>query len=344
MLIPALFVAGSIRSQSLCPDNRFDLIIFSEASELTDAHRLWMEQRGILFCDDMDMSDIRGAGNFHGRLSPATLMKLCLPGYLAEQYEKILYLDCDLTIHGDVTSIFSLETAPFALAAVPAGRIVAHLSKKACQKMEDHFRALGMTHPYRYFNTGVLYIDVARWNRENLGHRTLEFIRQNPDLCPLPDEDGLNAILDGNIAQLSPIWNTRPPPRWHKVPFGFASPVIIHHAGGLKPWRRFCQGKALFPDLTAYRLYEDFLRDSPWPKWLGEQWGWHDFYLNIRGEIVRILHRLTGTLEEPTAKQRREYIEALRQYHAEELFVDVEQSVAIRENGKIRLKRREQKI
>lgn len=338
MLIPALFVADSIRSHSHTSSNRFDLIVFSEPSEVTDVHRQWMEQRGILLCDEMDMSYLPGFEKFCKRLSTATLMKLLLAEYLAGQYDRILYLDCDLTIHGDVAAIFSLETAPFVLAAVPAGRIVEDLSERSRQQMQEHFCALGMTKPYRYFNSGVLYIDVARWNRENLGHRTLDFIRQNPELCPLPDEDGLNAVLDGNIAQLSPIWNTRPAPRWRKVPFDFSNPVIIHHAGRLKPWRRFCHGRALFRDLAAYRLYEDFLRGSPWPNWLDEQWGWRDFYLNVKSEIGRIARRLTGKLDEPGRQQRKAYIEALRRFHAEESFADVEQRLAVRENGRIRLK------
>lgn len=338
MMIPALFVADSVKSHAGASGNRFDVIVFSEPSEVTDVHRQWMEQRNILFCDDMDLSRQQGVGKFQGRISPATLMKLSLAEHLAGQYDKILYLDCDLTIHDDVAPIFSLDTAPFALAAVPSGRILVELSERQRQETEDHFHNLGMTKPYRFFNSGVLYIDVARWNREDLGNRALEFIRQNPDLCFLPDEHALNAVLDGNIAELSPIWNMRPPPRWRKGKLNIARPVIIHHAGEPKPWRRFCYGKGLFPDLGAYRLYEDFLRDSPWPKWLSEQWGWRDFYLNIRGEIGRIVRRLRGTLEEPSTEQRREYIEAVRRFYAEVRFADVEQGIAIRENGKIRLK------
>jgi len=338
MMIPSLFVADSVKFHAGASGNRFDIIVFSEPSEVTDVHRQWMEQRNILFCDDMDLSRQQGVGKFQGRISPATLMKLSLAEHLAGQYDKILYLDCDLTIHDDVAPIFSLDTAPFALAAVPSGRILVELSERQRQETEDHFHNLGMTKPYRYFNSGVLYIGVDRWNREDLGNRALDFIRQNPDLCFLPDEHGLNAVLDGNFAQLSPIWNARPPQRWRRVPFGFAIPVIIHHAGEPKPWRRFCYGKGLFPDLAAYRLYKDFLRDSPWPKWLSEQWGWRDFYLNIRGEIGRIVRRLRGTLEEPSTEQRREYIEAVRRFYAEVRFADVEQGIAIRENGKIRLK------
>jgi len=338
MMIPALFVADAVKSYSGASDNRFDVIVFSEPSEVTDVHRQWMEQRNIQFCGEMDLSRQQGVGKFSGRLSPATLMKLSLAEHLAGRYDKILYLDCDMTIHDDVTPLFSLDTAPFALAAVPSGRIVADLSEKQRKEMEDQFHALGMTKPYRFFNTGVLYIDVERWNRENLGARALDFIRQNPDLCFLPDEHGLNAVLDGNIAELSPIWNARPPQRWRRKALEIARPVIIHYTGKHKPWRPFGYQKRLFSNRSAYRLYKDFIKESPWPVWLGEQWGWRDFYLNIRWEIRRILHKMKGTLEEPTAKQRRAYINALRRFYAEGRFVDVEQGSVIRESGTLRLK------
>jgi lipopolysaccharide biosynthesis glycosyltransferase len=340
MLIPALFVADAVKSHSGDSDNRFNLIIFAQPSEVTDVHRRWMEQRDILLCEDMDMSRMLGVGKFCSRLSPATLMKLSLAEHLSGSYDKILYLDCDLTIHDDIASIFSLNIAPFALAAVPSGRILIHLSDKKRKETEDRFHALGMTRPYRYFNSGVLYIDVGRWNSEKIGERALAFIRQNPDLCSLPDEHALNAVLDGNIAELSPLWNSAPRPQWYKSQTCNTSGVIIHHMGNDKPWRRFCHGKGIFPDLTAYKLYKDFLRGSPWPGWLDEQWGCHDIYMNIRGEVGRILRklRLRNNLEEPSARQRRTFDDAVRQYYEEARFADVEQGIVIRENGKLRLK------
>jgi hypothetical protein len=111
--------------------------------------------------------------------------------------------------------------------------------------------------------------------------------------------------------------------------------------GDQKPWRRFVYGKPLFfPDLTAYCRYKDFLKDSPWPEWLDEQWGWHDLYMNIRGEVGRVLRKLKlrDTLEEPSARQRKAYEDAVRQYHVEARFFDLEQGIVIRENGKLRLK------
>lgn len=344
MLIPALFVADAVRSHSRASGNSFDLLIFAQPSEVNDVHKRWMAQRGIILCDDMDMSRQRGVGKFMKRLSPATLMKLALAEHLAGRYDRILYLDCDLTIHDDISSIFSLDTGPFPLAAVPSGRIWVHLSEKQRKGFEDHCQSLGMSRPYRFFNTGVLYIDVERWNSEKLGERALEFIRQNPDLCSLPDEHALNAILDGNIAELTSLWNAAPFPRWQKVKTGHNHAVIMHYMGLQKPWLRFAYGKPLlFPDLKAYRLYEDFLKDSPWPDWLNKQRRWHDFYMNVKGEIGRILRllRLRGEWEEPSSGQRKAYDEAVRLYYEKTRFADVEQGIVVQENGKHRLKKKE---
>jgi lipopolysaccharide biosynthesis glycosyltransferase len=339
MLIPALFVACSVKVHSAQSGNLFDIIIFTQPSEVTDVHRRWMEQQDIILCDDMDMSRLRGVGKFIDRLSPATLMKLSLAEHLAGRYDKILYLDCDLTIHDDISSIFSLDTAPYALAAVPSGRILVELSDKQLRETEDHFQKLGMTKPYRFFNTGVLYIDVERWNNQKLGERALDFIRQNPDLCFLPDEHGLNAVLNGNIAQLSTIWNARPPTRWSRHKLSNYRPVIIHYAGNDKPWRRFVYNKPLFPDLTAYKLYKDFLREAPWPGWLSEQWRWKDLIANIVCETRRILiNVMKGRFKEPSPQKRKAYRDAVRKFYAEERFADVEQGIVIRENGKLRLK------
>jgi lipopolysaccharide biosynthesis glycosyltransferase len=260
MLIPALFVAYSVKSRSAAAHKSFDVIVFAEPLEVTDVHRRWMKQHDILLCEDMNISQMRGVGKFQERLSPATLMKLMLAGHLAGRYEKILYLDCDLTIHGDVSVLFSLDTAPFALAAVPSGRIMLDLSQKQREETENHFHNLGMTRPYRFFNTGVLLIDVERWNNEKPGEKALEFIRQNPDLCSLPDEHALNAVLDGRMAQLSTVWNCVPLSLWRKASAGLYHPVIIHHTGAVKPWRRFCYGRGIFSDRSAYKMYRDFLK------------------------------------------------------------------------------------
>src|SRR5690606_29239989 len=137
-------------------------------------------------------------------------------GHLAGRYDRLLYLDCDLTIHGDVGALFSLDMSGYSLAAVPAGRISAGIEPSRLAAQLRHFGALGMTPPYRYFNAGVLLIDVVTWNRRGIGELALSFIRENPELCELPDEDALNAVLDGDFMELSPVWNIEPRRDWRR--------------------------------------------------------------------------------------------------------------------------------
>ena len=337
MLIPALFVADAVRSRQPASANRYDVIIFSQTSEVTDAHIRWMRERRIIFRDDMDMARLSDAKKFSGRLTSATLMKLMLPQHLSGEYDKLLYLDCDLTIHGNVGSIFSLDTGEFEVAAVAAGRILVDLSEKLQRETNEHFRALGMTEPYRYFNSGVLYIDVAKWSRARLGEHALDYIRENPELCALPDEDALNAILDGKLAELAPIWNARPPDKRRRTAQAFGSSVIVHYAGPDKPWRRYGYRKRLFPDRSAYRLYEAFLKDTPWPDWLDQQWSAKDLLGSIRWEIKRLSRRLRGRLDEPSAAQRKALLEASLRYCREGKFADVEQGIVEWRDGKFKL-------
>lgn len=337
MLIPALFVADAVRSRASSSANPYDVIVFCEPSEASHVHREWMERRGIILCGTMDLSRQRGVGKFSGRLTAAALMKLSIAGHLAGQYDKILYLDADLTIHGDVGALFSLDMAGFALAAVPAGRILTGLSAARQKAMLDHFQALGMSIPYRYFNSGVLLIDVAKWNDEEVGERALSFVRANPDLCILVDEDALNAVLDGNFLELSPIWNMDPLSATSRIVRDAVFPVIIHHYGEDKPWRRYGYRKRLFPDRSAYRLYQAFLKDTPWPGWLREQWTGKDLRANVEWEIRRFTRRLRGRLDEPSAAQRNARAKAVVRRCMEERFADVEQGLVTRRGGILRL-------
>lgn len=336
MLIPALFVADAVRARLPASANRYDVIVFAQAADVGDDHLRFMRERGILFRDDLDMARLTGLKKFSGRLTAATLMKLSLARHLAAEYDRILYLDADLTIHGDVGRLFSLDTGDFALAAVPSGRILVELSEARRSKALAHFKALGMSEPYRFFNSGVLYIDAAKWNRADLEERALAFIRDNPDLCALPDEDALNAVLDGAIAELTPIWNMRPRPGGRIVDI-LADPVIFHHAGPDKPWRRYGYRKRLFPDRSAYRLYEAFLKDTPWPDWLDSQWSARDLWASVAWEIKRVSRRLRGKLGEASPAQRRAHLEAARRYYDEARFADVEQGIAERVGGRLRL-------
>jgi hypothetical protein len=336
MLIPALFVADAARNAALSGSPKFDMIVFVPAGHVTAAHRDWAAERAIALRHDLDLSRVGDIAIANARLSAAVLGKLMIPEHLAGRYRKILWLDADVVIRGDIGAIFRLDMGGHAIAARPVGRTWADATEEHKEWMLAHFRDLGLKPPYRYFNAGVLLIDVANWNRQQLTRRVIEFIRTNARICVLPDQDALSAVLDGDPLDLSHVWNARPPGA-DNFSGDCLQPVIVHYAGALKPWMRFRKRKGLLQDRDAYRLYRDFLRDTPWPGWLRRQWTGRDLGLAARHTAKRCLYRLLG--REPTLSraERRAREETLRRYHAKAPFADVEQGITLREGGRLRL-------
>jgi lipopolysaccharide biosynthesis glycosyltransferase len=150
----------------------------------------------------------------------------------------------------------------------------------------------------------------------------------------LPDEDSLNAVLNGRLLELSPIWNA-PPPSRRTLTRGGIRPVIVHYSGPFKPWMRFRKGKGLFQDIEAYRLYQEFLRDTPWAGWLRKQWTLRDLMQAVRQAAKRKLQMLAGTQPAVTEAEQQSRQATMRRYLAETRFADVEQGVTLREGSRL---------
>ena len=330
MLVPALFVAATAQAQS---QNQYEVVVFVPPKHATPEEKAWAIQHGVEISENLDFSRLREIELPQTkRLSKMTLARLLLPEQLSQKYDRILYLDSDIVIQAEVERIFSLNTDDFALAAVPAARFWLNSSQIA------HFRALGMSEPFRYFNSGVLYIDVDKWNRREVGQRALDFTKRNPRLCILPDEDALNAVLDGQIAELSPIWNMRARAWCHRRVRLSAQPVIVHYDGPNKPWRRFGHGQRLFEFERTYRLYKEFLVNSPWPHWLDDRWTVKDFRHNLAYEIGLWTGWLCGK-EAPLRRLREEraYANGFLKYMAENRFTDIDQGIVERKGNRLQL-------
>jgi lipopolysaccharide biosynthesis glycosyltransferase len=333
MLIPAFFVADAVRKQSAAAGSDFDVIVVVPPSDVTAEHRQFAAARGILIDDTVNMTSIQGVVIAPGRLSHATLVKLLLAGHFQNHYRRIIYLDSDLIIHGNVSALFRLDMGEFAIAAVPSGRIWLDRPDAERKRAHSQFQALGMTPPYRFFNTGMMLIDCGRWIREKVLERAIAFLEQNPDLCSLPDEDSLNAVIDGHLLELSPIWNSRPERLQNSCPL----PVITHYLGNNKPWRRFQEFKRLFEHRAAYRLYAEFIRETPWPNWLRTQWTVEDLIGSLRHELRVGVERIRygSILQDPA--RRAAFASEIRRFNTETRFADVEQGIVLRHDDCFRL-------
>lgn len=336
MIVPAMFVAHAVISQAGARASTFDTVIVTDAEAAGDEEKAWMDANRVLHTL-VSFNELRSIFDRSGRLTSATLVKLTLPRLFAGRYDRILYLDSDVTVHADLSGLFALDLQGFPVAANRRGVV---FRTEAEQKSTwSHFQQLGMSEPFRYFNSGVMLMDVAQWNGERIAERSLEFIRENPELCPLPDEDSLNAVLNGRFAPLSPAWNMLPRRDVYIPLHNHIDPAIVHYTGHDKPWKRFGAHKPLLPDMEAYRLYETFLATSPWPRWLRTQWNMHDLAAALRTGFDENWRRFRGASVTPAKQETAGYLDRYLRFVSEADFIDVAQGLARRDGSSLRLNR-----
>ena len=183
-------------------------------------------------------------------ISKITFARLLLSSYLSDQVKKVLYLDGDLLVLGNLQEAWELDLGGAPVAAVMDTESIDHCSRldsllelQNAQFSASNNRTLG-----EYFNAGVLLIDMARWREEQVSEKALRFMADNPD-TPLADQDALNVACAAKWKKLDARWNCQThDPRGYSAVAPEQRPAIVHFAGKWKPW----SATTLSPDSGFY--------------------------------------------------------------------------------------------
>jgi lipopolysaccharide biosynthesis glycosyltransferase len=182
-----------------------------------------------------------------------TYYKLLLSSIIDTKTKIILYLDSDVIINGDITHIFDLDISKYALAAVDDVPID-----------NSHREHLSLPYGSRYFNAGVMLLNLEYW-RKNNGEYGLLIFAEKQKYIFFHDQDALNVVFHNQWFALHPMWNKfhmyierRPQFANRSDKYIFNKyPLIIHYAAAFKPWYSL-----LF--LPYKGIYCRFLEMSPW--------------------------------------------------------------------------------
>ena len=168
-------------------------------------------------------------------LTAASLLRLRLPSVLKD-IDRVVYLDCDLVLLNDITTLYDTDLLDFPLAAcldfwlsgaspfAPPGWDVGAWHKFLSEVVR-------LTDSKAYFNAGVMVMDLRRFRNTSLIHSAEGFLGQTNYRTPFVDQDALNHVIDGAFVRLDSRWNVL-------AALGHSDPWIIHYAGPHKPWSR----------------------------------------------------------------------------------------------------------
>ncbi|NLQ19083.1 glycosyltransferase family 8 protein [Marinomonas sp. M1K-6] len=204
---------------------------------------------------NVDTSNLNSLNIHLGRFGIGALLRLYMHFYLPEHVEKVIYLDCDLLVLGDLADLWKKN-----LNGLPVGAVTDLCSPEVFKKRHES-----------YFNSGVLLIDLIKWKKDQIGEKSLSYLNENSKNLKYPDQDALNYILKDKYQPVDLSWNVQPTSysayeknydylqkRKDELYQSIKKSNIIHFIGSLKPWHPNCTH-------PMQELFIDFSKHTPWP-------------------------------------------------------------------------------
>jgi lipopolysaccharide biosynthesis glycosyltransferase len=184
------------------------------------------------------------------RGSHATYLKLFAFESLPDEIARILYIDSDTIVTGDVTCLMDIDMR---------GNCIA-MTQTNIMFFREILR-FGAGHPQAipFFNGAVILVDLDKWKRENVSKTFIT--RMEKGAFVVSDEDFLNVMFHNRILRLHQKFQSYPPlvVSTQELKEAEADPRIRHclKFGGERPWDK--GATHLFTP-----LYDEYLAASPW--------------------------------------------------------------------------------
>ena len=180
---------------------------------------------------------------FNEHLSIAAYYRLLIPELIPE-YDKCIYLDCDLMVQGDLKELFQIYLGKCYIAGV-----------RDCHIMDEkmrpsrHREILGLPDLDSYINSGVMVMNLKRMRED---HCSTDFFKQMEKENLYEDQDILNVCCYPWIKILPLKYNLfhfylgknikflfELPYERYEFNFDHDHPYILHMGASYKPWLFF---------------------------------------------------------------------------------------------------------
>jgi len=189
----------------------------------------------------------------HATLGPGrshmAYCRILLPHLL--DVPRLIYLDCDLLVFRDLSELFDLELSP--------GKILAAVPDSETLTLGDDSRTLAsaMNLPAvgRYFNSGVMLLNLDEVRKQNFTKQSLEFFRDWKGHYRFWDQSAINFLLHDRIDELPEHWNRA---SWRFDEQDDNSLGCVLHYTSSAPWLDGIPG-------PAQALFERFAADAGSP-------------------------------------------------------------------------------
>lgn len=177
--------------------------------------------------------------------------------FIAEQfpqYEKVLYLDSDTVVQGDIARLYDTDISD---------RMLAACHEQVMEQMEVYGtyceEVVGVSR-HNFFNAGVMLINCEEFRRRKVFEKFVQRLGEY-HFAVTQDEDYLNLICKDHVKFLDQHWNTEIS-EGISYPYNEREGWILHYIMANKPWHfreakhadlfwSYAEKTAVFADLRA---------------------------------------------------------------------------------------------
>lgn len=126
-------------------------------------------------------------------ISAASYYRLFLTNI--EGIDRVIYLDCDGAVNGDLQPLWKIELGDCMLAGVQ-------------DAVSTYYRkAVGLEKEEVYINAGVLLMDLKKMRQFHWNEKVIDFIRRYQGVVPHHDQGVINGLARGKILLVPPKYN-----------------------------------------------------------------------------------------------------------------------------------------
>lgn len=145
---------------------------------------------------------------------------------LYTQYDKVLYIDSDVVVRGDVAELYNIEIGDNLVGAVREDYVMTDAY------IQPYFvKVLGLPRHEDYFNAGLLIMNLDQFRKQDFEGQFVDLL--NKYKFVVQDQDYLSVICKGKVAYIDPMWNKSP----CNPDVDVEDIKLIHYKLIWKPWK-----------------------------------------------------------------------------------------------------------
>ena len=185
--------------------------------------RLWFKNLHINFID-VDNAELQNMPKTIDYISAETYYRYVIPELLPD-IDKILYLDADIIVNGDISPLYDTDISKYYM----AGGYDLYIDDIKYKP------EIGFGQDDLYVNTGVLLMNLKQMRTDNIPKKLINTTKKMAGKIKYQDQDIINIVCRGKILQFDSIYNYTS----HNIlkeKRKYKRAVIIHYTGANKPW------------------------------------------------------------------------------------------------------------